>query len=83
MCLCAWCDLRVGVFVYLVSGAIGEPYVCAFVDENNYVHAYERWIIKAYLILFIFLITIDVKLTPGGLWWTTYLFYEWVDGVQG
>jgi len=27
-----------------------------------------------YLILFIFSIMIDVKLTPSGLWWTTYLF---------
>jgi len=27
-----------------------------------------------YLILFIFSIIIDVKLTPSSLWWTTYLF---------
>jgi len=43
---------------------------------------YERWIINACLILFIFSIMIDVKLTPvvcGGP--PTYL-YEWVDGVQ-
>ena len=33
-----------------------------------------------YLILFIFLIMIDVKLTPSG-GPPTYL-YEWVDGVQ-
>jgi len=29
---------------------------------------YERWIINACLILFIFLIMIDVQLTPSGLW---------------
>jgi len=43
---------------------------------------YERWNIYVYLILFIFSIMIDVKLTPvvcGGS--PTYL-YEWVDGVQ-
>jgi len=27
-----------------------------------------------YLILFIFSIMIDEKLTPSGLWWTAYLF---------
>ena len=43
---------------------------------------YERWNIYVYLILFIFSIMIDVKLTPvvcGGP--PTYL-YEWVDDVQ-
>jgi len=43
---------------------------------------YERLIVNACLILFIFLIMIDVKLTPvvcGGP--LTYL-YEWVDGVH-
>jgi len=35
-------------------------------------------IIDAWLILFIFLIMIDVKLTPSGLWWTAYLFV-WMD----
>jgi len=35
---------------------------------------YERLIINACLIMFIFSIMIDVKLTPSGLWWTAYLF---------
>jgi len=39
---------------------------------------YERWIINACLILFIFFIMIDVKLTPSGMWWIAYLFV-WMD----
>jgi len=35
---------------------------------------YERLIINACYILFIFSIMIDVKLTPSGLWWTANLF---------
>jgi len=31
-------------------------------------------LMNACLIMFIFLIMIDVKLTPSGLWWTAYLF---------
>jgi len=63
--LCAW---------WLV--AIGEPYTCAIIVENNLCQCLfvKDEIINAWLIMFIFLIMIDVKLTPSGLWWTAYLF---------
>jgi len=37
---------------------------CSFINDE----------MLCYIILFIFSIRIDVKLTPSGLWWTAYLF---------
>jgi len=65
------------VLVYLCVWwliAIGEPYTCANKVNDNL----RMMKCYVYLILFIFSIMIDVKLTPSGLWWAAYLFV-WMD----
>jgi len=62
--LCAW---------WLV--AIDEFYTCAILLMIIYDDAHLLTMkYYVYSILLIFSIMIDVKLTPIGLWWTTYLF---------
>jgi len=62
--LCAWWLVAIDEF-YTCANTIGDNFWwCSFMNDE----------ILCYLIMFIFSIMIDVKLTPSGLWWTVYLF---------
>jgi len=62
--LCTWCLV-----------AIDESYNCANVVDANLLRcSFINDEMLCYIIMFIFSIMIDVKLTPSGLWLTAYLF---------